>query len=179
MSNDDATARAAQVAELGFAAAAVQANGYEIDPEDHDAADAHEIPELAILLDPDEEGRARSLHLSFVQTEEQLLHTRVLQLWSPLPFGAGEACSLTDLRLAVAIVNEHVGLGRFGVQDDGTLYFRHDLVAPKHQLIVDDMLVEMVALIDFHQCHFSDYLEGVCEGKISVLVLDEVIKRSE
>ena len=56
---------------------------------------------------------------------------------------------------------------------------RHDLVAPKHQLLDDDMLTEVVALADFHQGHFSDYLEGVCEGEISVLVLDEVINRSE
>jgi hypothetical protein len=169
--------RAAQVAELGFAEAVARANGYDTSLVDDD--DPHDIPELIVALDPDEEDRPRSLHLSFVQTDEQLEHTKVLQLWSPLPFAAGEDCNLADLRLAVAIVNEHVGLGHFGVQADGTLYFRHDIVAPKHQLLDDDMLAEVVALADFHQIHFSDYLEGVCDGEISVLVLDEVITRSE
>jgi hypothetical protein len=176
MAELEAATRAAHIAELAFAQSAVEDNGYTADAID-DGPDS--IPELVITLDADEDGRERTMHLSFMPTDDDLDHSKILQIWSALPFTAGEDCPLADLQRAVAIVNEHVGVGRFGVQEDGTLYFRFDLAAPKHTLLDDDMLAEIVALADFHQEHFSDYLEGVCDGEISVLVLDAVITQAE
>ena len=42
-------------------------------------------------------------------------------------------------------------------------------------MIDDDMIGELVSFVDFHQEHFGDYLEGVIEDEVSVLVLDRVL----
>lgn len=175
MADPAAAERAGFVAELGFAESAAQARGYATTLID---AGGQTAPELVITLSTDADGRARMLRASFVPVGDDMEHTKFLQLWVPLPFTIGADASLADVREAAAIVNEHVAIGRFGVHDDATVYFRYILAAPKHSMLDDEMVGEVIVFCDYHQEHFGDYLEGVCDGEISLLVLADVINRS-
>jgi hypothetical protein len=131
-------------------------------------------PTLIVLFDADEEQRQRSLRMTFVPAAGELDATELIQLFSPLPFAASPAM-LADIRQAVAIVNEYCGLGGFGVQTDGTPYFRYTLAVARHPSIDDAMITEVIQFVEFHQEHFGDFLEGVADGAIAIEVLDAVI----
>ena len=163
--------RAQAVAELGVVEVGISSRGYETTLLEGTGSD---VPELVVELGNDELDRARRLHMSYVPTDGGLEHTSLLQLHSPLPFAAGPE-KLTEIRTAIAIVNEHIGIGRFGVHADGGLYFTYALAVPRLTMIDDDMIGELVSFVDFHQEHFGDYLEGVIEDEVSVLVLDRVL----
>lgn len=175
MSAIDAADRAGYLVELQLVTPAVDALGY---TSTTISSDGDANPELIVSLSTDEDGRQRTLRISFIPVGDNVSHTKFVQMWSPLPFTAGAATTRHELLEAVAIVNEHVALGRFGLQDDGTLYFRYILAVPRSEMLDDDMFGEIVAFCDYHQEFFGDYLEGVCEGEISVLVLANVISRS-
>jgi len=177
MAEPEALLRAGHVVELGFIQTALEPIGYS--SEINDPTDTTLVPELVVLLGDDDEGRIRSLRIGFVPEADELTSTKLLHFYSPLPFTAAEGVGIDNLRAAVAIVNEHVAIGAFGVHNDASLYFRYLLAGGRGRFFDDDMVVEIVAFIDFHQEHFGDYLDGVCAGEVSVAVLADVIARAE
>ena len=164
----EAIERARQVAELGFAAGAIGARGY--------ATTALEsaVPELVVHLDDDGEGRPRALHLRFVSLAGGLAHTKLLQIWAALPFTVPPNRA-DAVRAATSIVTLHAAIGSFGIDGDGRVHYRYVLAAPAHELLDDDMLGEIVALADFHQHHFGDFVEGVSTGETEIASLDRLI----
>ncbi|MEO6122921.1 MAG: hypothetical protein ABIR32_04370 [Ilumatobacteraceae bacterium] len=169
----DAIERSGHIAELAFIETAVQAAGYQSAQTGSD--DLSVEPELIVALDPDEDSRARSLRISFIPVGDEVESTKFVQLWVTLPFEVA-ADRVDAVRLATAIVNEHVALGRFGVDQDGSVYFRYVLAARAHTMIDDDLIAEVVSFVDFHQEHFGDFVEGVCDGNIEIEVLEHVIR---
>lgn len=169
--------RAKHIAELGFLENALRASGRdETDLVEPEAAD--ELPTLLISLGDDDEHRPRVLHVRIIPLdEEESDATRFVELYVPLPFEVPDE-KLSELREALSIVNEHLAIGHFGLMRDGSLYYRYVLATPLVQMIDDEVFVELVAFVDFHQDHFADYLEGVVADEISLLVLDEVIRES-
>jgi hypothetical protein len=163
--------RAQAVVELGVVEVGIAALGYETAITE---GSGETVPELVVELGADEQDRPRRLHMSYVPTEGGMEHVSLLQFHAPLPFPTPSE-KLGELRTAVAIVNEHIGLGRFGMHNDGGLYFNYVLAAPRFTMTDDDMIGELVQFVDFHQEHFGDYLEGVAEDEVSVLVLDRII----
>lgn len=92
-----------------------------------------------------------------------------------LPYRA-EPDRLDDVYRAAAILNAHRPVGHFGVEPDGSLSFRYPLVVAIDQLPPEQMIIDLIALLTEEQFTLGDYLEGVCEGEVSVLVLDEVLR---
>jgi hypothetical protein len=169
--------RAKHVAELGFLELALRNAGRDdVEVVEPDAAD--ELPSLVVDLGPDDEGRPRTLHVRIIPLDEdEATATRFVEMFVPLPFDVDDDRT-ADLRQALGIVNEHLAVGHFGLRGDGLLYYRYVLATPLLQMIDDEMFVEVVAFVDFHQDHFADYLEGVCVDEVSLLVLDDVIRQS-
>ncbi len=170
-------ARAKHVAELGFLEIALRSSGRDelavLEPEATD-----ELPSLVVGLGIDDEERPRVLHVRIIPLgEDEADATRFVEMYVPLPFEVPDDRT-PDIRHALSIVNEHLAIGHFGLQSDGRLYYRYVLATPLLQMIDDEMFVEVVAFVDFHQDHFADYLEGVCADEISVFVLDDVIRQS-
>ena len=82
MSDIDAADRAGYQIELQLVAPAVDALGYS---STLISADGDTNPELLVSLSTDEEGRERSLRISFIPVGDNVSHTKFVQLWSPLP----------------------------------------------------------------------------------------------
>ncbi|HRE03633.1 MAG TPA: hypothetical protein PLV68_20220, partial [Ilumatobacteraceae bacterium] len=61
---------------------------------------------------------------------------------------------------------------------DGTLYYRYVLASRLHTTIDPDLLIELIAMVEFHQEHYGDFLEGVTDGGIAIEVLDAVIRHA-
>lgn len=171
----DELTRAGWVVELGFAEDAATRLGYAT--RWVDTGQPNSLPELVIEFGDDATGRSRGVHASFIPDGGEMESTKFLLLDSPLPFTVPSE-SRVEIRQAIAIVNEHVALGRFGLRADGAIYFRYVLAVPKFSSLDNDMLGEVLAFVEFHQENFGDYLEGVVSGAVSVLVLDAVIAQA-
>lgn len=169
--------RAKHAAELTFLERALQRSGRdELELVEPEAAD--ELPTLLVGLGADDENRPRVLHVRIIPLDEDESDaTRFVELYVPLPFEVPEA-KVSEVREALSVVNEHLAIGHFGLMRDGSLYYRYVLATPLVQMIDEEVFVEVVAFVDFHQEHFADYLEGVIEDEISLLVLDDVIRDS-
>lgn len=169
--------RAQHVAELGFLEVALQRSGradLELVANPADGAP----PNLVVPFGNDDMDRPRDLHVTFIPLDaEEADASRFVELYVPLPLHV-EADRVELLQRAVAMVNEHTAIGRFGLSRKGDLYFRYVLAAPISGLIDDDMFIELVAFVEFHQDHFTDYLEGVLDDQVSIAVLHDVIDQS-
>lgn len=135
-------------------------------------------PHLVVPFGNDDMDRPRDLHVTFIPLDaDEADSSRFVELFVPLPLEVS-ADRVDDLQRAIAMVNEHLALGRFGLSRDAHPYFRYVLTSPVSGLIDGEMFVELVAFVEFHQDHFTDYLEGVVEGVIDLHVLHAVIDQS-
>jgi hypothetical protein len=82
-----------------------------------------------------------------------------------------------DVMTATAMVNAAMMVGHFAVQGE-TVFYRYLLIRPKQGHPDLELICELVPLIDFHQEHFGDYIEGTFEDELSLAVLPEVIERT-
>src|SRR5437867_6040164 len=153
--------------------AALEGSGATVSLEEPAGAPA--VPTLAVDLGADDKGRPRSLLINLIPVEDEVHATDFVQFLVPLPF-AGGTKQLDEVRLAVTIVNNLVAVGLFGVTSGGELFYRYVLATPSGQDVDPGMIIELVQFISYHQEHYADYLEGVCQGEISVLVLEDVLK---
>ena len=172
--------RAQYVAELGFLEVALQRSGREdLQLVEHPADGA--TPHLVVRFGHDEVDRPRDLHVMFIPLEADddggAVASRYIELFVPLPLPVAPE-QVVSLQRAIAMVNEHLAIGRFGLSRDSKLYFRYVLASPAAGLIDDEMFVELVAFVEFHQEHFTDYLEGVLDDEISLDVLHAVIDQT-
>jgi hypothetical protein len=168
--------RARHIAELGLMESALVAAGHETKLFEPD--DPNELPQLFVNLGQDDLLRQRVLHLRIIPADDGGQGaTRYLEMFVPLPVPV-PAERIDEVRQALTIVNEYLAIGLFGLRRNGSLYYRYVLATPFEDMVDSDMLAEVVSLILFHQDHFTDYLEGVCEDEISLLVLDRVIEES-
>ncbi|MGH8973814.1 MAG: hypothetical protein ACRD0C_11505 [Acidimicrobiia bacterium] len=152
--------------------AALESSGTPIRLEE--PASAKAVPTLVVDLGADDGGRPRNLLINLMPVEDEVDATDFLQYLVPLPFDGAK--QLDEVRLAVTIVNNFVAIGHFGVTGDGGLFYRYVLATPSGEAVDPGMTIELVQFITYHQEHYADYLEGVCQGEISVLVLEDVLK---
>ena len=134
---------------------------------------------LAVTLSSDEKERARELNVNIMPLgPDDAQGTAFVQFYLQLPFLAPEE-RLFDVRAAATILNNRLGIGHFGVNQQGEIFLRYVLATPVGRPLDEAMLEEIVDFLDYTQEHFSDYLEGVCEEEISVLVMEQVIEAAE
>ncbi len=132
------------------------------------------LPTLLVALGMDEESRERSLGITIMPLgDNSLAATELVQFYSRMPFPVPAARD-TELRAATAAVNAAMALGHFAVLGE-ELFYRYVLAVPNNTTIDSATLLELVALLEFHQEHFADYLEGVIDDEISLKTLPELI----
>jgi hypothetical protein len=95
-----------------------------------------------------------------------------VQLVSLLPTPVAEDL-VGDLLAAVNDVNTAAALGAFILDGERQLLFRYVLAVPDAG--VADLLAWLVPFVGWEAQHFGDYLEGVLEGEISLLVLPQLL----
>lgn len=162
--------------ELATMATALQAAGY---PARVMTGQPDTVPEqLEVAYGEDELGRDRLLHITPIPSPaEEVTATRFMKFAVSLPFQIpGE--KRAEMAQAIAIVNAHLATGHFGLDANNALHYEYTLALPETAAIDGDMLVELVALTEFQQSHFGDYLEGVGDDEVSILVLDKLIKET-
>lgn len=162
-------------AELGLVQATLSEAGFatELFP----VSDELPVTSLVVDLGQDDLERTRSMTISIMAfSDDQFASTQFVQFYVPMPYEA-PSDRLGDLGHAMSIVNGAMAVGHFAVR--GTeLFYRYMLAMPSSQVMSDDLLGELLPLLMFHQEHFSDYLEGVLDDEISLLVLPEIIAAS-
>ena len=144
-----------------------------------DAMGDRPVPTLVVNLDPDEEKRPRALEVNLMPLgPDEADATDFLQFYLRLPFRPGEG-NVAEVQQAATVVNNHLAVGHFGVNARGEIFFRYVLATPLGGMPDPGLLKELVAFLAYSQLHFGDYLEGVCEDEISLLVLEDVIHEGE
>lgn len=99
-----------------------------------------------------------------------------VQLVSELPLEVPEDV-LPDLLQAVNLVNQAASLGAFVVDDDRTVALRHVLALPDGG-DVSSLVAWTARYVGWESQHFGDYLDGVAEGQVSVLVLPRLLQEA-
>jgi len=119
----------------------------------------------------DDAGRERGVVVRPVPSVEGA--PTFVQLVTALPVEVGEDV-LPDLLQAVNLVNAAASLGAFVVDEDRTLALRHVLALPEDG-DVTGLVAWTARYVGWEAQHFGDYLEGVVEGEVSVLVLPRLL----
>lgn len=136
------------------------------------------LPTLLVALGVDDDGRDRTMAISVLPfADDDLDATALMQFYVLLPFELVDA-TRNDVLAATAHVNAAMAIGHFAARGD-ELYYRYVLAADKDGQINAALIVELVQLIDFHQQHFGDYLEGILTDELSLQVLPEVIAEAD
>ncbi|WP_244930917.1 hypothetical protein [Nocardioides sp. W7] len=84
-----------------------------------------------------------------------------------------------DARLAGALLSPHLVLGHTEVDDDGSVHHRYAMVLDTAGELPAAVLTQVVAVLDYEQVHFGDYLEAVCVGGARLDLFAELIVRGE
>lgn len=132
-------------------------------------------PSIVVHLGDDERKRHRGLAITPTPPMDESGALGFVQFFAELPFSPPK--DLAPLYRALAVVNNRVGLGSFGIDAQQRLYYRYTVAAGADGL-PGPVLVDLVGLTAHIQEFYGDYVEGVCTGDISSYVLDEVIARS-
>lgn len=132
------------------------------------------VPTLLVSFDRDEEDRDRIAAVSFLPLpEDELPSTQLLQVYVRLPFGVPDD-QRREVLEAATLVNAAMAIGHFAVRGD-EIYYRYVLAAPSDRTIDGDLLADLLPLLEFHQQHFGDYLEGVAEGEVATQALPRLL----
>ena len=164
---DDAL-RPMLVAELALVESTIRDLGYDtrLDP------DAEPVPALAADLGDDGSGGHPALMVTLHQADlfadQAELHVDVL-----LPFDV-DPDRREDVATAIDIVNRSTSVGTYQL-GGATIGLHHAVTVDSGSSLPDDVVQDAVrAVVDEHE-RFSDYLEGVADDEISVLVLADLI----
>lgn len=135
------------------------------------------VPTLLVSFGADDKERDRTLGITVVPFDEDSLEaTDLVQFYVRMPFEV-PAQRRTEVMAATAAVNAAMAIGHFAVR--GTeLYYRYVLALPNDTVADASMLLELVALVSFHQETFADHLEGILEGEITLSLLPDILERT-
>ena len=130
------------------------------------ASDTAPVDQLAVVLDPDEQGRERSLWLTPLPGLDADLDAglSLLQFLATLPF---QAHAETEAALAMQILqlNNALPLGGFGVrQPEGMIFYRAVLMLGPDPSINGKIVSETITLIGFLLNQFSPPIEAATRG---------------
>ena len=170
---DQAADQATELERLSTALRAADHDTRVLDP-----SDEVPLPTLLVALGVDEAERDRTLAISLLPfADDDLDATALMQFYVLLPFEL-VAATRNDVLAATAHINAAMAIGHFAARGD-ELYYRYVLAADKGAPVDGALVVELVQLIDFHQQHFGDYLEGILTDELSLQVLPEVIAEAD
>lgn len=145
-------------------AAILQARGFET----HliEASEAAPVDQLVVVLNPDAQGRERSLWLTPLPDLEADLDEglSLLQFMVTLPFQA-RVESEAALARQILQLNNALPLGGFGLrQPEGVIFYRAVLMLGPEAAINDKIVGETVTLISFLLDQCSQTIEAVTRG---------------
>lgn len=170
--NDAALTQLDHAAQLDVVAAALSAAGHETAL--LDASDELPVTTLMLALDARSEDRPVSMAISIMPFgSDDLAATQLTQFYVPLPIAVGEESAATVQR-AIAMVNAALAIGHFGMQHD-EIFYRYVLASRRDDILDPPMVIEVIALLAFHQEHFADYLEGVANDEIALSSLPALL----
>lgn len=129
---------------------------------------------LVVDLGSDDLDRHRELTVRIRPFgDDQFAATTLYEFVVVMPYAATPE-KTDEIGTAIALVNAEMAVGAFelrGVQ----ISYRYSLSLDSAATISTSMLGELVPLLVFHQEHFGDYLEGVLDDEISVLILPKLL----
>lgn len=163
------------LAELGLLQAALRSAGFgtELLPV------SDELPVTSLVVDLGDDGseRRRMMTISIMPFgEDEFAATQFIQFYVPMPYPAPPD-RLDELGHAMAMINGAMAVGHFAVRGS-ELFYRYMLAMGTSATIDVWVPDELIPLLVFHQEHFSDYLEGVLDGEISLLILPDLMSSS-
>lgn len=164
---DDAL-RKMLVAELALVEPTINELGYDtiLDP------DAEPVPALAVDLSDDGNGDHVALVVTIVQPDLFADHADVhFDVVLPFDVPAGRA---DDAEKAVEILNGETTTGTYELAGT-TITLSHVLTVDGGSSVPDDDVRRIVTAVVAEHERYSDYLHGVVDGEISVLVLPDII----
>lgn len=148
--------------ELGLPAALVEAD------------DDHPLSELEVDLGTDDLDRQRTMHVRLVPAgDDQFAATTYVEFTVVMPYVVTSEKS-GEVGEAIALVNDELAVGTFS-QRGSEVRYRYVLTADSSSTVSDAVLADLVPLLVFEQEHFSDYLEGVLDDEVSLLVLPKLL----
>ena len=147
---------------LEAAAAALKADGL--------AVELTNPTTLVVSVGLDDKARERSLGVVVLPAVSGA--PPFVKLVSVLPTSVTED-QVPDLLAAINEVNIAAALGAFVLEAGRQLEFRYLLAVPETG--VDSLLTWLAPFIGWEALHFGDYLEGVLDGAISLLVLPQLL----
>jgi hypothetical protein len=139
-----------------------------------EANDDLPLSTLVVGLGDDDRGRARSMTVNIMPFgDDSFASTTFIQFYVPMPFQV-DGTKMGDLGHAIALVNGAMAVGHWAVRGS-ELFFRYMLAFASNATVDNDMLGELVPMLIFHQEHFADFLEGVLDDEVSLLVLPKLL----
>lgn len=119
-------------------------------------------------LTVDYKDRDRFVNFSFVPlSEEDLQHINLLQFYTSLPIEI-ENEHIDEVKKLLHVINTHMAIGHFGIQEDGEIYIRY--IYPTHRIhgVNEQQFLETfllyISMIDLHE----KIIEEVGTGKLSL-----------
>lgn len=138
--------QASHLAQLGQLEAIMQEAG--IAAQLLEPTDILPLPVLLAAVPPDDKGRERYVHFSFLPLDDTAIEAiQLVQLYAKLPFAIGEAERERQEAAAVlADINTRVPIGHFGLEEDGGLHYRYVYCMSAAQSFDQDVMLELVSL---------------------------------
>ena len=139
-----------------------------------EASDDLPLSTLIVSLGADDRDRQRTMTVNIMPFgDDKFASTTFIQFYVPMPFPV-DSSKMDDLGHAIALVNGAMAVGHWAVRGS-ELFFRYMLALSSSATVDNDMLGELASMLIFHQEHFADYLEGVLDDEVSLLVLPKLL----
>jgi hypothetical protein len=133
------------------------------------------LGQLAVALDPDEQGRDRAVYLLLVPpiNDEDLYG---LQYFAPLPFSVSDQ-DLGDLARLILLINTAVPLVGFGLsEENGMAFFRCILPAAQGRALDPSEALHTLWMIFSLLDRFSETIEAVAMGQKDYRLAHKVVQ---
>jgi hypothetical protein len=162
----DEMTNAQHTAELGFLEDIFVALGYE-SVHLFERSNEVSLPTLAVGLEPDARGRGKTLAMAFDPVPE-FDDTNFLQYYIELPFEV-DAAGQERVALLLPYINQRLVLGHFGITDgEQSLHFRYVQALPSLDVITEDKVKDVIAIVEYSPLLFEEILEQTAAGVLSL-----------
>jgi len=133
---------------------------------------------LVVKIEPDAKGRPMEMALTFYPVdEEDVPNSLLLQYYIQLPFNV-DPQKMVETSVLLSLVNNKLVLGHFSLADnENKLQFRYVQALPNDTDITTKMISDVVVLVSFSPVLFSDVLENLANGQISLVEAQEKIEK--
>lgn len=123
---------------------------------------------LLAAVTVDYRDRDRFINFSFVPlSKNDLLHIDLLQFYTTMPFIVKKHYA-DNVKKLLHVINSHMAVGHFGIQDDGEIFIRY--ILPTHRVhgVSEEQFLETlflyVSMMDIHE----EIIEKVGTGEMTL-----------